>query len=487
MRLKARADNSAWAVDHGEMTSQRHWRDRLLGTLQGQLQLATYVTVFLGFTGASCAGLWVSERNLFRQHSMAVVQSAAGIAQALERLPDPPSRLRVQQQLESISDKRTIFWFQQSDGSLIFPRSPLQPPSAYLLERAQAQPSQQVITDAQRRYLTKEVLRLPSGASVWAACDVSVSSLAFSSYISWMILIWSVCLVLTLLVVTVLVRRIIRPLRQLSELTETVTADTLQNSHVQFSAAPEEISRLAENYEELLQRLSLSWSHQRQFVSAVSHELRTPLTIVGGYIKRTLRTGETLEASQRKGLQTAEQETLRMRHLLDDLLDLSRGDSGRLSVSQQPVALLPLLEQVQELAQSTQQRSIVLLLPDSAELIANADPDRLQQVLLNLIENACKYSGPQAPVELALLSSPDELTIEVRDQGIGVPPEDQERIFERFQRATNAPAGEGSGLGLSVVRLLVEGMGGQVSLRSQLGRGSVFSLHLRPVERADHT
>jgi len=236
-----------------------------------------------------------------------------------------------------------------------------------------------------------------------------------------------------------------------------------------------------------LQRLSLSWSHQRQFVSAVSHELRTPLTIVGGYIKRTLRTADTLEASQRKGLQTAEQETLRMRHLLDDLLDLSRGDSGRLSVSQQPVALLPLLEQVQELAQSTQQRSIALQLPDSAGLIANADPDRLQQVLLNLIENACKYSGPQAPVELALLPSPDELTIEVRDQGIGVPTEDQERIFERFQRATNAPAGEGSGLGLSVVRLLVEGMGGQVSLRSQLGRGSVFSLHLRPVERADHT
>ena len=83
------------------MTSRGHWRDRLLGTLQGQLQLATYVTVFLGFTGASCAGLWISERTLFRQHSMAIEQSAAGIAQALERLPDPPSRLRVQQQLES--------------------------------------------------------------------------------------------------------------------------------------------------------------------------------------------------------------------------------------------------------------------------------------------------------------------------------------------------------------------------------------------------
>ena len=121
MRLKPAADNGAWVVDHGGMTSRGHWRDRLLGTLQGQLQLATYVTVFLGFTGASCAGLWISERTLFRQHSMAIEQTAAGIAQALERLPDPPSRLRVQQQLESISDKRTIFWFQQSDGSLIFP------------------------------------------------------------------------------------------------------------------------------------------------------------------------------------------------------------------------------------------------------------------------------------------------------------------------------------------------------------------------------
>lgn len=100
-----------------------------------------------------------------------------------------------------------------------------------------------------------------------------------------------------------------------------------------------------------MERLSLSWSHQRQFVSSVSHELRTPLTIVGGYIKRTIRTGTDLEALQLKGLQTAEQETQRMRHLLNDLLDLSRGDSGRLSVSQQPVALLPFLEQVQELAQ----------------------------------------------------------------------------------------------------------------------------------------
>ena len=141
-----------------------------------------------------------------------------------------------------------------------------------------------------------------------------------------------------------------------------------------------------------------------------------------------------------------------------------------------------LLNEMRRIEQQEMEDSVSLGL----EVMANADPDRLQQVLLNLIENACKYSDPHAPVEVALLLKPSELCIEVRDQGIGVPMEDQQRIFERFQRASNAPAGEGSGLGLSVVRLLVEGMGGQVSLRSQPGSGSVFTLHLRPVERSDN-
>ena len=470
------------------MGKSPHWRERLLGTLEGQLQLATYLAVFVGFTGASCAGLWVSERSLFRQHEIRMMQEGEDLTFALKRLALRPgfARVSVEQQLNRFSSKRTLFWLERADDTFVLPTSDnSRVLSRALLNRTPTASIREAITYQERNYLVHQTGELPDGSIVWASCDVTLSTQAFGHFINWMILIWSLCLVLTLWLVTVLVRRIVSPLVQLTELTASVTAETLQDSHVQLAGAPQEINLLARNYEDLLHRLSLSWSHQRQFVSAVSHELRTPLTLVGGYIKRTIRRGDNLEEQQLKGLQTAAQEAERMRHLLDDLLDISRGDSGRLSISQQPVSLLPLLSQVQDLAQTAHQRVIDLRLPDAEQVVASADPDRLQQVVLNLIENACKYSDPPAAVELELKVNPSEILVEVRDHGIGVPVDDQERIFERFQRASNAPHGAGSGLGLSVVRLLVEGMGGQITMRSQVGEGSVFTLHLRLIESSE--
>ena len=470
------------------MGKSPHWRERLLGTLEGQLQLATYLAVFVGFTGASCAGLLVSERSLFRQHEIRMMHEAEQLVEALRRLPSSPirTRVRIEQQLNRFSNKRTLFWLERPNGTFVRPTLGVNYAlTNALLERTSQSSLRDSISYNERDYLVHQVARLPNGSRVWAACDVTVSTQAFGLFINWMILIWSICLVLTLLLVTFLVRRIVRPLLQLTDLTASVTAETLKESHVQLAGAPQEVSLLANNYDDLLQRLSLSWSYQRQFVSAVSHELRTPLTIIGGYIKRTIRRGDNLDEQQLKGLQTAAQEAERMRHLLDDLLDISRGDSGRLSISQQPVSLLPLLSQVQDLAQTAHQRVIDLRLPDAEQVVASADPDRLQQVVLNLIENACKYSDPPAAVELELKVNPSEIVVEVRDHGIGVPVDDQERIFERFQRASNAPHGAGSGLGLSVVRLLVEGMGGQITMRSQVGEGSVFTLHLRLMESSE--
>ena len=470
------------------MGKSPHWRERLLGTLEGQLQLATYLAVFVGFTGASCAGLWVSERSLFRQHEIRMMQEGEDLTFALKRLALRPgfARVSVEQQLNRFSNKRALFWLERADDTFVLPTSDnSRVLSRALLNRTPTASIREAITYQERNYLVHQTGELPDGSIVWASCDVTLSTQAFGHFINWMILIWSICLVLTLWLVTVLVRRIVSPLVQLTELTASVTAETLQDSHVQLAGAPQEINLLARNYEDLLHRLSLSWSHQRQFVSAVSHELRTPLTLVGGYIKRTIRRGDNLEEQQLKGLQTAAQEAERMRHLLDDLLDISRGDSGRLSISQQPVSLLPLLSQVQDLAQTAHQRVTDLRLPDAEQVVACADPDRLQQVVLNLIENACKYSDPPAAVELELKVNPSEILVEVRDHGIGVPVDDQERIFERFQRASNAPHGAGSGLGLSVVRLLVEGMGGQITMRSQVGEGSVFTLHLRLMESSE--
>ena len=492
-------DKSLCAIDHGDMASAPDWRQQLLGSLQGQIQLATYLAVFVGFTGASCAGLWVSERALFQEHGRELQRQARAINANLDRLTaqqvaaaeDIPLQLTTQisAELGRFSDYRTLYWAVLPDGSTVVPDSKDLAMEQLLVRRAMAvNPDprllkQRVLSSGEQQYLIEALLRSDTGVHLWAARDITSSSRAFSNYLSWMILIWGICLLLTLASVTWLVRRIVRPLIELSQLTETVTVATLQSSHISLAGAPQEVARLAVTYEDLMHRLSQSWSQQRQFVSGVSHELRTPLTIVSGYIRRTLRRGDNLRPDQVEGLQTADGETRRMRHLLDDLLDLSRGDSGRLSLTSTPVKLEPLLKELIELAGSDQRRPLLLDLPDQAnQATALADADRLKQVLLNLLENACKYSPEATPVCLRLRPSPGRWQLQVLDEGMGVPASDRERIFERFQRGSNAPPGGGSGLGLSVVKLLVEAMGGSISVIDAERGGSCFIVELSSVD-----
>lgn len=170
-----------------------------------------------------------------------------------------------------------------------------------------------------------------------------------------------------------------------------------------------------------------------------------------------------------------------MRRLLDDFLDLSRSDAGRLSFVEEPVVLTDQLEQVLDMARNTIQRPITLDLPKDPEqrqVVIQADAARLRQVLLDLIENANNYSPPEQPIRLVLKLEPMAAVIQVIDRGIGIPAADQQRIFERFQRGSNAPDKTGSGLGLSIVKLLVEGMNGTIELRSKLNEGSCFSIRL---------
>ena len=286
---------------------------------------------------------------------------------------------------------------------------------------------------------------------------------------------------MTLLTVSWLVRRIVQPLEELNAATTQVTADTLNSSRLLINQGPLEVVQLSRNYNALLERLAESWSQQRQFVSAVSHELRTPLTIVQGYLQRTIRRGDNLSEKQIAGLSTAADESVRMRRLLDDLLDLSRSDSGRLAIVREPVALTDQLEQAVEMAQNTLKRPVQLELPEDPEqrqVVVNADGDRLRQVLLDLIENADKYSPNEQPIRLVLQVNAEHALIQVIDQGIGIPEADQERVFERFQRGSNAPEKTGSGLGLSIVKLLVEAMDGTIALKSRPGEGSCFTIRL---------
>ena len=468
------------------MASRYRWRQRLLGSLRGQLQLATYLMVFIGFTGASSVGLWIGQRNLMEQE-ISVLRSTAYYCQ--KAIAAQSNDALLADVLDDHSSHRTTLWLEQPDGALIIPENDYVPRSHAAMHASMRANQgkvigQQILIDsAETQYLSELVEQYPSGARLWINHEVGSNQEALSDYLGLMILIWGACLTVTLLSVSWFVERIIRPLEQLNAATDQVTADTLNSARLQLDEGPSEVIQLSRTYNALLERLAQSWGQQRQFVSAVSHELRTPLTIVQGYLHRTIKRGSNLSPDQVSGLQTAEEESIRMRRLMDDLLDLSRSDSGKLALtcSCEQIQLADQMEQVGDLARHTLRRPLVVELPSdpaSRDALVLADPARLRQVLLNLIENADKYSPAETPIQLVLRATSDGSAIDVIDQGIGIPETELDKVFERFQRGSNAPEKTGSGLGLSVVKLLVEGMGGSIEVHSRLGEGSCFTVML---------
>ena len=185
------------------MGPSRPWRRQLLGTLQGQLQLATYLAVFVGFTGASIAGLWIGQRNLIDSTREDLNQSAQAIKTCLDAAGDQPQLLR--QELLLHSNLRRQLWIEQANGTLLLPQSDHLPIKESSIRLAMNANPERVVGQLQRlelvdrTYLSELVERFPSGEMLWVSQEVSENQRALSNYLSLMILIWGSCLAITLL------------------------------------------------------------------------------------------------------------------------------------------------------------------------------------------------------------------------------------------------------------------------------------------------
>jgi signal transduction histidine kinase len=252
---------------------------------------------------------------------------------------------------------------------------------------------------------------------------------------------------------------------------------------MQLTNAPTEVKELAQTFDRMLIRLSEAWDRQRELIANVSHELRTPLTLVSGYLQSTLRRGNNLTEMQKEALIIASAEADRTIQLMQDLLDLARADSGGMHFQMQALILNEFILELASMAKKYSDRQINLESPSEA-IVIKADSNRLRQVLLNLIDNAVKYSPAETPVTVKIARREDSIEISVCDRGVGIPLQQQSRIFERFYRLdeSRSRAVGGTGLGLSIVKTLVEGMGGTISVRSQLDRGSTFTVTFPAIE-----
>ncbi len=249
----------------------------------------------------------------------------------------------------------------------------------------------------------------------------------------------------------------------------------------------DEVGRLSRAFNDMTARLRAARQMQVDFVADVSHELRTPLTAVKGTVE-TLRDGAVDDLYVRdRFLETIESETDRLIGLVNNLLLLSRVDSEALNLRREAVDLEHLTEAATDLmASRAEKRDLVLQVGASPGVPqAWADVDRIQQVLVNLLDNAIKYSRSGGSVTVSLNSTEDGsqwALVQVRDEGIGIPAEDLPRIGQRFFRADRARsrADGGSGLGLAIARALVQAHGGQLWVESQEGVGTTVSFTLPP-------
>lgn len=218
------------------------------------------------------------------------------------------------------------------------------------------------------------------------------------------------------------------------------------------------------------------------FVTTASHELRTPLTAVYGSVRTLIeREHELADDTRRRLLRVIEQESDHLAQIVDQLLVTAQIDRGGLRLVERECDVREICASVVEAAEARKPDTIELALVAAARVIPiRCDPPRLRQVLVNLVENAIKYSPEGGRVQVRIADTPDRLRIEVHDEGLGIPPSEQGRIFEKFYRldADMTRGVGGSGLGLYISREIVEQMGGLLSVRSRRGSGSTFTVTL---------
>ncbi len=246
------------------------------------------------------------------------------------------------------------------------------------------------------------------------------------------------------------------------------------------TTSKDEIGRLASTFNDMIARLDASIRQIRQFSADASHELRTPLTITKGETELALRKPRSPEV-YRETLESNLEEIDRMSRIVEELLFLSRADLGEVEVALAPVQLDALVKEIQLQAMVLgKEQHVETNLGQIESLQVSGDEWRLRELILNVLDNAVKYSLPRGIVQLSLTQRHGMARLTVQDHGIGMTPDEQGLIFDRFYRtdAARAHAQKGTGLGLSICKWIAEAHHGTIEVTSTFGQGSCFTISL---------
>lgn len=280
-------------------------------------------------------------------------------------------------------------------------------------------------------------------------------------------------------------RNLARPLHEMSAVAMEMARGKF-NRRVKVSG-DDEVGQLARSFNYMAGELENLEKMRREFVANVSHELRTPLTRIRGYVE-ALR-DKVIEGPEKTNevLEVVLEETLRLNRLVNDLLELSRLQDGRIREELEPVDVLAILNRVKKKVEQQVVAAGLTLETDLPEELPPvlASEDRLEQAVTNLVDNALRFTPAPGKIRLVARREGSTIRVAVADTGIGIPPEELPYIWQRFYKVDRARSAGGTGLGLAITREIIERYGGQVQVESQPGQGSVFSFIL-PVAAEGH-
>jgi two-component system, OmpR family, sensor kinase len=279
-----------------------------------------------------------------------------------------------------------------------------------------------------------------------------------------------------------LARNALRPVERMTQTAAEIEASGLTR-RIAVSGKPTEIQRLADTFDAMLARLENAFAQQRNFVMDVSHELRTPLTGLRGNLDVMLM-DKNLDTDSRAQLERMSAEVGRLIRLTSNLLYLAHAEAGR-EIARRPVELDALCLEVVYQARSLRS-DVGVRLDHEAQVTVSGDRDLLKQLILNLVDNAIKFSQAGGDVSVSLYEKEDAAEIVVSDQGLGIPPDQLEKIFERLYRGTDPQSRTvgGAGIGLAISRWIARVHGGDIRVESKVGNGSRFIVTL-PLSREE--
>ncbi len=285
-------------------------------------------------------------------------------------------------------------------------------------------------------------------------------------------------IIISLFVGYVISRKMLKPIDKITKTAKEISISDL-NGRIDVGDADDELARLAITFNEMIQRLKISFEKQNQFVSDASHELRTPISVIQGYIGLIDRWGKNDKNVLQESIQAIKNETVSMTELVEKLLFLARGDTGGMKLNKEKFKLYELTQEViKESGLIAPDHNLNYKIDDMLELYA--DKRLIKQMLRALIDNSIKFTPKGGEISVHAEAMPNQVKITVSDTGIGIPKEELNSIFDRFYRVDKARTKElgGSGLGLSIVKWIVDSHDGNIRAESFPDRGTSMIITL---------